>query len=214
MGGLFPSTNKAATWRHSLRNLLPLSGTPAAAYLESRGLSLEVTVAAGVRFSPSWFGQAAVVFPVRDETGKLVAAQGRYLRAGNGPKARTAGDKKAGIFVTGNFWDEVKKGAPVVVCEAPIDALTLAECGYPALALCGKDGWPLWLPIRCAFKHVALAFDADEAGDAGAQKLDGVLSSLGAQTFRLRPEGGKDWNELLQEQGREALADTLARALL
>jgi hypothetical protein len=211
--------NKSAVWRQALRNLGPLSGTPAQSYLASRGISLAVAQAAGARFSPSWFGQAAVVFPVRNEGGELVAAQGRYLKAehvsnGRGPKARTTGDKKAGIFVSGGFWDDVKRGAPIVVCEAPIDALSLAECGYPALALCGKDGWPSWLPIKCAFKQVALAFDADDAGDAGAQKLDGVLSSLGARTFRLRPEGGKDWNDLLQQQGREALADILASFLL
>ena len=208
------TASKPAAWRKSLGNLCLLAGTPGESYLASRNISLEEAHAAGARFSPSWFGSAAVVFPIRDENGVLVAAQGRYLRAGSGPKARTAGSKKAGVFTSARLWEEVKRGAPVVICEAPLDALSLAMCGYPALALCGKDGWPSWLPIRCAFKSVALAFDADDAGDAGAARLHLSLSSLGARAFRLRPEGGKDWNEILQEQGKAMLADAVAPWLL
>ena len=154
------------------------------------------------------------MFPIRDAQGTLSAAQGRYIRAGKGPKARTTGDKKLGVFATEGFWESVKRGAPVVICEAPIDALSVALCGFPALALCGKDGWPDWLPIKCAFKNVALAFDADDAGDSGAEKLGNVFSSLGAKPFRLRPEGGKDWNEVLCSQGHKTLEDWLAVHLL
>lgn len=143
-----------------------------------------------------------------------MAAQGRYIDAGNGPKARTSGHKKSGVFMTANFWSEVEKGAPIIICEAPIDALSIAVCGFPALALCGKEGWPAWLPIRCAFKNVAVALDADDAGDQSSQKLSQVLASLGAKTFRLRPEGAKDWNEILQTSGQSALADWRAAELL
>lgn len=202
------------TWRKSLKNLIPLAGTPGEKYLQGRGITFEAAHAAGVRFSPSWFGCPAVVFPIRDAQSTLVAAQGRYLSEGKGPKARTTGDKKAGVFVTAGFWEDVKRAAPVVICEAPIDALSITLCGFPALALCGKDGWPDWLAVKCAFKSVALALDADAAGDAGGEKLCKVLSSLGAKPFRVRPEGGKDWNEVLCVQGQDALADWLAAALL
>lgn len=202
------------SWRANLRSLAPLAGTPGEGYLQGRALPLDACHAAGARFCPSWFGSAAVVFPLRDRAGELVAAQGRYLRPGSGPKARTAGDKKSGLFATHGVWEDVKRGAPIIICEAPLDALSLAACGFPALALCGKDGWPLWLPIRCGFGQVALALDSDEAGDAGSEKLGRALSSLGAKTFRLRPEGAKDWNELLQGIGRDALADWLSVRLL
>lgn len=203
----------APAWRKALKNLVPLAKTPGETYLQGRGIPLEAAHAAGVRFSPSWFGRPAVVFPIRDAQNTLVAAQGRYISDGKGPKARTTGDKKAGVFVTAGFWDDVQRGAPVVICEAPIDALSIALCGFPALALCGKDGWPDWLPVKCAFKNVALAFDADDAGDDGAEKLGKVLSSLGAKPFRVRPQGGKDWNEVLCLH-QDALVDWLAAALL
>lgn len=107
---------------------------------------------AKVKWSPSWLGRPAVVFPIYDDKGALVAAQGRYTDGREDPKARTLGRKKRGVFLTGDFWEQVRKGAPVILTEAPIDALSLSACGFPALALCGRSGWPQWLPIKCAFK--------------------------------------------------------------
>ena len=206
-------SNIALSWDKPLENLTSLAGTSGEKYLQSRSIALDVAHTAGVRFSPSWFGYPAVVFPIRDAQSTLVAAQGRYISDCKGPKARTTGNKKAGVFVTANFWEDIKRGAPIVICEAPIDALSIAVCGFPALALCGKDGWPNWLQVKCAFKNVALAFDADNAGDVGSEKLSKALSSLGAKPFRLRPSG-KDWNEMLCSQGQSALSDWLAVHLL
>ena len=176
----------SSRWRQELRFLQPLGETAGASYLWRRALEIDDAIAAGARFSPSWFGRAAVVFPLRDARRNLVAAQGRYLDDdGKSPKARTAGNKKAGVFATADFHESRKRGAPIVITEAPLDALSIAACGFPALALCGKDGWPEWLPILCAFHPVALAFDADQAGDAGAEKLTRVLASSGREGFSL-----------------------------
>ena len=204
---------KSGEWRQTLRGLQHLDGAPSAQYLLSRGLTVEIAHEAGTRSSRDFYGRPAVVFPLRDKQGQLVAAQGCYLSNGIGPKARTFGDKKLGAFTTSGLWKAVAGGAPLVICEAPIDALSLALCGFPSLALCGKDG-PDWLPRACAFQSVALAFDADDAGEGGADKLAALVEPLGAKPFRLRPEGGKDWNELLQIQGRDELTDWLALRLL
>lgn len=203
-------------WHDCLRGLRPLQGSPGQNYLEGRGLPLEVCLAARVKFCPSWLGRPAVVFPVHDEQGTLVAAQGRYLDGREDPKARTLGQKKQGVFLSGGFWEQVKKGAPVIITEAPIDALSLAACGFPALALCGKSGVPSWLPLKCAFKTVVLALDADDAGEEGAAKLAPILESLGAKVRRLVPEGEKvkDWNQMLEEWGRERLDEWLCLHLL
>lgn len=205
--------NGAFDWRSHLRNLQSLENTPGATYLENRGLSLDVCLAARVKWAPNWLGRPGVVFPIYNRSGDLVAAQGRYTDGRDNPKTRTVGPKKEGVFLTGDFWALVEKGAPVVLTEAPIDALSIAMGGFPALALCGKDGLPAWLPIRCAFKDVILAFDSDEAGDGAATKLGPVLGSLGAKVRRVVPIG-KDWNADLQEQGRAALEDWLMMRLL
>jgi hypothetical protein len=75
-------------------------------------------------------------------------AQGRYLSEGKGLKARTTSEKKAGVFGTAGFWDDVQRGTLVMICKASIDALSIALCGCSAFALCGKDGWPDWLAVK------------------------------------------------------------------
>lgn len=204
-----------AAWEGSV----PVVGTAGEAYLEGRGLDGETCASADVRFCPRWWGRAAVLFPVYSRfpgrAATLVAIQGRYLQPGTGPKMRTGGRKREGVFTSHpDLWERVRRGAPLVVCEAPIDALSLAQAGFPALALCGKDGAPAWLSLRCAFEPVALAFDADDAGDQGAAKLAPLLAALGAKPHRLRPDKSKDWNEMLAHLGCGAFGDWLAERLL
>lgn len=167
-----------------------------------------------VKFSRSWLGRPAVMFPLYDDKGALAAAQGRYVDGRDDPKARTLGSKKNGVFASGGAWEQAKKGAPLLIAEAPIDALSHALCGFPALALCGKSGAAAWLPLRCAFREIVLVLDADEAGEQGAEKLLIVLSSLGAKVRRLAPSGGKDWNEMLTKLGKERLDEWLCQRLL
>ena len=216
----------AADWRARLRTLAPLAkcdgkATPGAAYLESRGIPLEVAQLAGVRFSPDWFGRGAAVFPIRDRAGALVAAQGRHT---TGDGKLTTGPKSRGVFfapakVGAQVFQPLEQSGPgVIVCEAPIDALSLAACGFPALALCGVNGantsGPAWLHLACGLRRVFLAFDDDEAGEAAAGALAGKLSIYGARCQRLTPESGKDWNEVLKRDGRDVLGDWLALRVL
>jgi hypothetical protein len=204
-------------WRHHLRGLCPLLDTAGAAYLAGRGISCEVAHAAGARFSPSWFGRAAVVFPIRDRAGALVAAQGRHI---TGDGKLTAGPKRDGVFVaavplqSGRILQPFDKDAPAItITEAPIDALSIACAGYPAIALCGTTG-PAWLHLACGFRRVLLAFDGDTAGDNAADELSGALATFGARCERLRPENAKDWNAALCTFGAAALAEWLAAHIL
>jgi DNA primase len=99
----------------------------------------------------------------------------------------------------------VRRPELLVICEGPIDALSLAACGVPSLALVGL-AMPEWIPAAAAFRTVALALDADQAGDQAAALLAPRLQSFGATVRRWRPSGVKDWNEALQQLGEEALA--------
>src|SRR5205823_2706675 len=97
----------------------------------------------------------------------------------------------------------------LVIVEAPIDALALAACSVPAVALCGTSG-PAWLATAAALRPVLLALDNDQAGDAAAAVLARTLSSYGARCERLRPGPGKDWADALATLGRDGLAARLA----
>lgn len=208
-----PEDPEGAPWRDKLRGLQPLAGTPGAEYLASRGIPLDVATSAGVRFSPTWYGRPAAVFAFRDGRGGLVAAQGRCVD-GKEPGKLTAGPIGRGVFFGPGARQalDTDPGAPVALVEAPIDALSLAVAGLPALALAGTSG-KSWLPRALAFRRVLLALDADVAGDSAAAVLAGELQALGARCERLRPGGAKDWNEALQRAGAEALRAALAGVL-
>jgi hypothetical protein len=211
----------AQEWQQLLKGLKPLAGTPGETYLSGRGIPMETARRNGARFSPNWYGRPAVVWPIRNHRSTLVAAQGRYTDARTDPKARTAGPKSNGVFMAS--WrseDSARTFAPleasapaVIITEAPIDALSLCAAGYPAIALCGTSG-PGWLHIACGLRRVLLAFDGDSAGDNAAAALIDRLEPYGARCERLRPDNGKDWNEVLQAIGADALADWLAWRVL
>jgi replicative DNA helicase len=205
-----PETAPAKDWRDNLQNLRSLEGTPGAAYLVSRGIPLEIAELSRVRFCASWFGRPAVIFPMYDEAGDLVAANGRYIDGRTDPKTRSAGPKSRGLFCAhsinadGELLHPLHKSLPFFIAEAPLDALTLAACGFPAVAFVGTSG-PDWMHRLCALACVVLALDADEAGDRSAKVIAGALVPFGARCERLRPSGAKDWNEALTIRGLDLL---------
>jgi hypothetical protein len=201
-------TSKDA-WLQQLKGRDNLVGTSGAEYLVKRGIDVELAHKSGVRFAPQFYGRPAVVFPIIDQTGKSVAVQGRFIDGKENPKVQTAGPKKLGIFAT----PRAVQNSVITITEAPIDALTLAQCNIPSIALCGKDGFSNCLLEICAFRPVRIAFDADEAGDSGAEKLASVLLKNGSTVMRLRPVGAKDFNEVLTTSGSYALCEMLARTV-
>ena len=194
-------------WREQLRGAQAIDGTPAETYLRSRGIDLETAKASGALYAPKFYGRAAVVFPICDRDGNQTGASGRYFHANANPKTRIAGTKRNGLFATSG----ALAADTIIITEAPIDALSLASVGFAAVALCGTSA-PDWMHLACGLKRVPLAFDADEAGDNAAAVLTARLVPYGARCERLRPEGGKDWNEALQRDPN-ALRGFLTRAI-
>lgn len=198
------TTDKTDAWRGWWEAAEPIADTDGARYLAGRLIPLDVAEAAGCRYAPNWYGRPAVLFPMRDKAGELVAIEGRHTDAGL-PKSHSAGEKKRGAFATAGAFD-----APALtVCEGPIDALALVAVGLPALALCGKTA-PEWLNRACALRSVILALDADAAGDKAADEIGAAIRTRGAHTLRLRPAGAKDWAELIEH----GAADRLRAALV
>ena len=171
-----------------------------------RGIPLLFAVEARVRFASDWYGRPAVVFPMVNESGRLVAAEGRYIAAG--PKCRSAGTKALGIFITS---PQALEGTVACICEGPITALSLATCGLSAIALCGQNAAP-WLASRLALKTVYVALDWYEAHAAIRGKaIFRDLQAVRADCYHLdAPAGAGDWNDVLVTNGRQALRNALA----
>jgi phage/plasmid primase-like uncharacterized protein len=210
---LAEQAEKRTTLKRLWASTVPIVSPAAAAgadYLWSRGIPLPFALEARVRFGCDWYGRAAVVFPMQDAAGHLVAAESRYVDAG-APKSRSAGRKAAGVFVASPGALEADR---VIVVEGPITALSIAACGLPAIALCGHvlhERLARCLAGRTVF--VALDWDEDGAerqGDAAFRALAGV----GARPYRLAlPAGAGDFNDYLRAVGLTTMRSQLDEAL-
>jgi hypothetical protein len=185
--------------RHDIDTFEPNAGGE---YLLSRGLDLDICMLSDVRFSET-LHKGAVVFPISDEFGKVVAVSSRQIR---GDFKGANGPKKLGVFATLDGLD----GERLTITEAALDALSLRVCGVPSISLNGKDGLPQWVLNAQKGKLIQIAFDADAAGDKAAESLTAILHQNGASVARLRPpQGFKDWNAVLMEAGKEELTGYL-----
>jgi hypothetical protein len=207
-----------ATWQTLFAQSKPATGTAAAEYLARRGIpdaTSEAASARVLRLYPGGYPRDYVVFPFCDRDGAPVAFQARAIDSeADGHQAR--GTKSAGVFST---CADALKAETVILCEAPIDALSLAACGFEAVALGGTSA-PGWIAKALAFKRVYLAFDNDQngAGDIAAAKLAPELQSFGASVSRLAPPREdaaekSDWNAMLLHIGAPALRDWLTERL-
>jgi hypothetical protein len=206
-----PTNATAATWQTLFTQSKPISGTAAADYLTRRGIPESIAETANVR-ALNLYGFATVMFPFECAAAP-VAFQARFIldRLGEDGKPdnhRAYGTKSDGVFST---CADALKSASVILCEAPIDALSLAACRFEAIAL-GGTAAPKWIAPALAFKRVYLAFDNDKngAGDKAARELAPDLQSFGATTSRLAPlreatADKSDWNMMLLQHGAPAL---------
>jgi hypothetical protein len=198
-----------AELRERLQGMVALKESPGEAYLTRRGIPVEIAAASRVKYHSDFSGRRAVVFGIYDGTGQLVAAHGRYIDARRDPAMRTFGEASAGVFATNGGLE----AQTVAIVEAPIDALSLSMGGIPALALMGTSNRPAWLPRTLAGRTVLVATDSDEPGEKAAASITEWLRPLGTICWRLRPTGGKDWNEVLGTVGQATLAAQLTETL-
>ncbi|MGE0127553.1 MAG: toprim domain-containing protein [Blastocatellales bacterium] len=195
-------------WKKAWEKSANLSDSPGAAYLQQRGVPLALARFAGARYSPRWYRRPAVLFPIRDQDGTLVAVSGRFISERNALKTMTGGTKSLGVFSTPG----ALKSRVIAVVEGPMDGLSLAFCHLPAVAMMGTS-WPDWLLEAIVGKQVLIATDADAAGDDVAGRLVEALSADTPHLLRLRPPIGKDWNDVLRQLGRKQAQDFIRKRI-
>jgi DNA primase len=124
------------------------------------------------------FFRGRILFPIFDPGGKPVGAGGRILPGGFGPKYKnTSGtavyDKSSVLYGLNWAKKAVVDTDRVVVCEGYTDVVGFHEAGVAeAVATCGTalaEGHVQ--SLRKFTRRIVLAYDADAAGQAAAERL-------------------------------------------
>lgn len=162
-------------------------------YLHSRGLTDETIAAYKVAASPN---DDEIVFPFL-RGGELINVKYLKLDRPDGKK-QVRQEKEAEPCLFG--WQAISDRArSVVLAEGEIDAMTWQQMGFPALSVWSGAGNVQWIENEwdrlSRFDRIYVAFDADEAGQAGAKA---VVERLGRARCRVVSTIHKDANECLQ----------------
>jgi DNA primase len=140
----------------------------------------------------------SLVVPVFDESGRVAELYGRklgeHLREGTPLHLYLPGPHR-GVWNV----EALKASGEIILCESLIDACTFWVAGYRNVtAAYGVEGFTE--DHREAFRRygverVLIAYDRDEAGDRGAEKLAKELGAQGIEVLRVLFPKGMDANE-------------------
>ena len=144
----------------------------------------------------------SLVIPILDAQGSVVEVYGRKLldtlRAGTPKHLYLPGAHRAsgrGVFNLAAL--TVHK--EIILCEALIDALTFWCAGYRNVTSSyGIEGFTeemLATFQQHQIQRVLIAYDRDDAGERGAQKVSAQLMQAGIACFRIQFPKGMDANE-------------------
>ena len=166
-------------------------------WLKGRGLTPE-TIAAFRIAEQTRGDKTYAVFPyLRD--GELVNV--KYRNIAEKKDMRQEGGAEPCLF----GWHLIDpKARTVAICEGEIDAMTLHQCGVPALSVNAGAGNHQWMENDWdrldRFSEILIFFDNDDAGKAGAQE---IVRRLGLERCKLVTLPAKDANDYLL-QGADA----------
>jgi DNA primase catalytic core len=140
----------------------------------------------------------SVVIPLFDEEGHVAGMYGRKITPGlrpGTPLHMYLPGPHHGIF----NWEALRVSKSIILCEALIDALTFWCAGFRNVtAVYGAES-PITEHLAAFKRHgttqVLIAFDRDEAGDRGAEKVATELMAAGISCYRVQFPRGMDANE-------------------
>jgi DNA primase catalytic core len=138
-----------------------------------------------------------VVFPLLDVSGEIAGLYGRKII-----EQQTPGLQKH-LYLPGprrGLWNAAAlQSREVILCEAVIDALTFWEHGFKNVTTAyGTKGFSEELEdalVAAKVERVFLAFDRDEPGEMGAEKVAARLMARGVECRRVLFPHGQDANE-------------------
>lgn len=217
-------------WKRFRLGFSPPGRTALKDYLISKGAKPQELVEAGLLVAPEDGGapydrfRDRVIFPIADARGRVVSFGGRAMD----PQARAKylNGPETGLFHKGRVLyglHEARKiiasapaseTPPLVVVEGYMDVIACQRAGIAGV---GSMGTALGEEqLELLWRHhpePVLSFDGDRAGrQAAGRVIDRALPLLKpGKSFRFAVvEGGKDADDVLREQGAQALRQQLS----
>lgn len=157
-----------------------------------------------------------VMIPIIDIRGNVVAFGGRVL-GDTKPKYLNSADtpvfKKTQHLFALNFAKAASAGR-LILCEGYMDVIALHQAGFPnAVAALGTSFTAEHARLIARYAEEAtLVFDADAAGQKGAQRAIGLLRETGVDIRVITIPDGKDPDEFIRLHGPERFKLLMERA--
>ncbi len=160
-----------------------------------------------------------LMFPIHDESGRIIAFGGRALAAEDEPKylnsPETAIYKKSRVLYNLHRAKEaIRKEDRVILVEGYMDAIGVSAAGFPGVvASCGTSLTSDQIQALTRHsRHMVMNFDPDPAGANATEKRIDALLQEGMQVRILELDGGLDPDEYCKDRGAEAYAEKLRQA--
>ena len=140
-----------------------------------------------------------MTIPLFDEAGNVAGMYGRRI------ETRLPADAPRHLYLPGPHrgvlnLSAFKESKEMILCEAPIDALTFFRWGFRNVTTSyGVEGFTeelLRAFVSNAIARCFIAYDRDDAGDRGARKTAEKLMARGIECYRVQFPKGMDANEV------------------
>ena len=161
-----------------------------------------------------------VIFPIINTAGKVIGFGGRALddkampKYLNSPENRVF-QKKNNLYALNSTKQDIGKAGTAIIVEGYMDAISLYQNGVRNVA--ASLGTALTdnqaKLINRYTKNVVLSYDADAAGQKAALRGIEVLRNEGCKVKVLHVTDGKDPDEYIKKNGRDAFDKLVEKAI-
>ena len=200
------------------------SGRSLLRLFEQQGFTAEQLEASGLalrRQDGSFYDRFRnrLMFPIHNETGKVIGFGGRALAADDEPKYLNSPEtpiyKKSHVLYNLHRAKEaVRKTERVVLVEGYMDVIGVFAAGvHEVVASCGTSLTTDQVRLMRRFSpNIVVNFDPDAAGDRAAERSINALLEENMHVRIMALEGGLDPDEYCKERGADAYRAKLADA--
>jgi len=151
-----------------------------------------------------------LMFPIHNETGKVIAFGGRSLSPEDEPKYLNSSEtpiyrKSTVLYNLHRAKEAVRKADRVVLVEGYMDAIGVFAAGVKeVVATCGTALTAQQVQsMRRHSEKIVVNFDPDNAGQKAAERSIGMLLDEGMKIRVLELDGGLDPDEYCKERGAD-----------